>query len=271
MNATPIWINGRLAPATELAISAFDRGFTLGDGAFETIRAHGVHGLWLEDHLTRLRSAAKLLAIPMVLSDALIADGIADLLGTAAYEASAVRLTLSRGPSERRGLWPASLPMSPTLLATVAKLKAASGPLRMVISHQTIRNERSPLCRIKSLNYGDNLLARRAAVEILMDDALMLNSAGRIACATVANVFLKIDGRWRTPAISEGALPGLARHRLLRMLDAVETTITPFDIVRACTGFLCNSLSLNPIREIDGRGLDGDNRLPESADLFRSQ
>jgi branched-subunit amino acid aminotransferase/4-amino-4-deoxychorismate lyase len=270
MNAAPIWMNGRLAPATEVAISAFDRGFTLGDGAFETIRAHGVHGLWLEDHLARLRSAAKLLAIPITLTDTVIAEGIADLLRAAAYEASAIRITLSRGPSDRRGLWPPSLPTAPTLLATVTKLAAASQPLRMVISRQTIRNERSPLCRIKSLNYGDNLLARREAVEIHMDDALMLNSAGRLACATVANVFVKIDGCWRTPAISEGALPGLARHRLLRMLDIEETTVTPFDIVRASSGFLTNSLSINPIQEIDGRSLDGGDRLPGSVDLFGS-
>jgi branched-subunit amino acid aminotransferase/4-amino-4-deoxychorismate lyase len=271
MNAAPIWINGRLASTAELVITAFDRGFTLGDGVFETIRAHGIRCLWLEDHLARLRKAASVLAIPIALSDTIIADGIADLLGAAAYEESAVRLTLSRGPSERRGLWPPSLPSTPTLLATVAKLATASTPLRMLISRQTIRNERSPLCRIKSLNYGDNLLARREAIEGHMDDALMLNSAGRLACATVANVFLKIDGRWRTPTTSEGALPGLARHRLLRILDVDETTITPFNIAQVSVGFLSNSLSISPIHDIDGRSLDGADGLPASTDLFRSQ
>jgi branched-chain amino acid aminotransferase len=267
----PVWLNGRLVSAADLVISASDRGFTLADGVFETIRAHGIQPLWLHDHLARFRQSASVFGIPVPLSNDAIADGLIDLLKASAHRQSALRLTLSRGPSEKRGLWPPSLPTTPTLVASVAKLPAPSAPLRLLTAKDTRRNEHSPLARIKSLNYGDNLLARREVIARGVDDALMLNTTGRAACATVANLFLRIGGRWCTPPVSDGALPGLARKRLLRMLDAGETTISSLDVGNASAGFLSNSLAVSPIREIDGQRLDDTGTLLEKMCLFDSE
>jgi branched-chain amino acid aminotransferase len=267
--AQPIWLNGRLVSPEEPCILPFDRGFTLGDGVFETIRAHGVRCLWLDDHLARFRQGAEVFGIPVPFSDDAIIGALVDLLTASNHEQSALRLTLSRGPSERRGLWPPSSPMVPTLVATVATLAVSSTPLRLLTAQNTRRNQQSPLSRIKSLNYGDNLLARREAVAAEMDDALMLNGIGRAACATVGNIFLRIGGRWRTPLVSEGALSGLARKRLLPMLSAEETTITAFDIAQASAGFISNCLAINHIQEIDGRNLEGPSAMLENLPLYR--
>ena len=78
--SAPLWLNGALLPADEPRLSAFDRGFALGDGVFETIRAHGRTPLWLDDHLARLAAGAALLGIPIPLGDAAIAEGLARLL-----------------------------------------------------------------------------------------------------------------------------------------------------------------------------------------------
>ena len=40
-DATHVWVDGELLPASERHLSAFDRGFQLGDGIFETLRATG--------------------------------------------------------------------------------------------------------------------------------------------------------------------------------------------------------------------------------------
>ena len=224
MSRTPVWLDGELRPAEDRGLSPFDRGFTLADGVFETLRASAQAPLWLEDHLARLRGGAAVLGIPVPLGDDAIARGLVELLEAGGHPASAVRLTLSRGPSEKRGLWPPTTPEHPTLLATVAPLPPVRPALKLAVAESTRRNEHSPLARIKSLNYGDNLIARREADARGMDDALMMNSRGRIVCATVGNLFLKLRGRWRTAPIAEGALPGLARARLVKLLDAEEAT-----------------------------------------------
>lgn len=259
----PLWLNGALVAPEEARLSPLDRGFALGDGVFETIRARGEDMLWLDDHLARLAGAAGLLGIPLPMTGEAVAAGLRALLRATGFAESALRLTLTRGPSERRGLWPPSLPSTPTLLAAAAPLAAPRPPLRLAVARATRRNEHSPLSRIKSLNYGDNILARREADERGFDDALMLNCRGGIACATVGNLFLRIDGEWRTPPVAEGILPGLARARLLSLLPAGEAPVSEADLARAQAGFLSNSLGLSAIREIEGVVLPGHGGLPE--------
>ena len=154
-----------------------------------------------------------------------------------------------------RGLWPPSEPVCPTLLITVAPL-AAFHAQNVIVCRSTLRNQHSPLSRIKSLNYGDNLLARREAIDRGASDALMLNTSGDLACATVGNVFLRIEGRWITPRLADGALPGLARARLIKGIRATESPLSARSIASADAGFISNSLGCAAIEHLEGRRLD---------------
>ena len=58
-----VWIDGRIVSAEGPHISAFDRGFQLGDGVFETLRVRGGHPTELEEHTARLRRSATGLGI----------------------------------------------------------------------------------------------------------------------------------------------------------------------------------------------------------------
>jgi branched-chain amino acid aminotransferase len=250
---TWVWLNGDMIEESAL-LSPFDRGFTLADGVFETIRATGTRPLWLADHLARLKAGASYYGIRVPLEDHVMAEAIAALLERSDHTESAVRVTLTRGPSHRRGLWPPDDPQAPTLLVTAAAL-AGTAPQRMTIARTTRRNDHSPLSRMKSLNYGDNLLARREAIGRGYGDALMLNSKGNVVCATAGNLFLRLDRRWVTPPVSDGALPGLARVRLIATIDAREATITEPMLWKSDAGFVSNSLGCTAIAELDGRGM----------------
>ena len=61
-----VWVDGEIVGADERHLSAFDRGFQLGDGVFETLRARRGRPTELDAHLARLhRSAAGLdIALP---------------------------------------------------------------------------------------------------------------------------------------------------------------------------------------------------------------
>jgi hypothetical protein len=52
--ATHIWLNGRLLPSDVAHLSAYDRGFQLGDGVFEALRARRGVPIELEGHIARL-------------------------------------------------------------------------------------------------------------------------------------------------------------------------------------------------------------------------
>jgi len=108
------------------------------------------------------------------------------------------------------------------------------------------------------LGYGDNILARREAIDRGVDDAIMLNTEGHVACATVGNVFFRIEGAWVTPPKADGILPGLARRRFIAELGAAEASISSDMLRKPDAGFVCNSLGFSRIKSIDGRDLPGD-------------
>ena len=106
-----IWLDGRLLPADAPHLSAFDRGFQLGDGVFETLRARAGRPTELPEHVARLQRSAAGLAIPLPDDvEARLAAGIAELVaaeGLAGPDGDAsIRITVSRGVFFGRGLLP---------------------------------------------------------------------------------------------------------------------------------------------------------------------
>jgi branched-chain amino acid aminotransferase len=249
-----IWLNGRLLEAGAAHVSPSDRGFLLADGVFETIRASGGELLWLDDHFDRLHAGAGLLGIPSPLPDGAIAAGLRELIRADGLPDSAVRLTLTRGPSARRGLWPPDEPASPTLIATAAPYHAPL-PARLIISGTTRRNEFSPLSRVKYLGYGDAILARREALAHGGTDAVLLNTRGNVACCTVGNIFARDSRGWATPRLTDGPLPGLARARIMAALGAQELTLTVADLHGARELIITNSLGITPVSHLEGHAL----------------
>jgi branched-chain amino acid aminotransferase len=267
-----LWVNGKLLPVGQAALDPRDRGFTLGDGLFETMRARGGAVLRIERHLSRLRAGAAVLGLPHLPKDEELADAIARTLEANELAEAAVRLMVSRGVPERRGLLPEPEPR-PSLVVHAEPFAGYPDELyargvRAVISGIP-RNERSPLSKIKSLNYLENVLARREAEARGADDALLLNTAGDLTCGSAANLFLLLDGALVTPGVASGALPGTLRGLVATVLapqgpglEVVERAVRPEELRVAEEGFLTNALlGIVPLTEVDclpiGKGEPG--------------
>jgi branched-chain amino acid aminotransferase/4-amino-4-deoxychorismate lyase len=263
----PLWLNGRLVEADAARIGPSDRGFLLADGLFETIRVSAGELLWLEGHLARLHAGAALLGIPAPLSDDVIAAGLKSLVAASGLADAAVRLTLTRGPTSRRGLWPPDEPPAPTLLGSIAPL-AAPEPARLIVCTATRRNEFSPLSGIKYMAYGDAILARREALEKGATDAVLLNTRGNVSCCTVGNIFVRVDGGWVTPPLSDGPLPGLARARLFARIGARERTLSTKDLATAREAVITNSLGVTAVTHLDERELAAPSIANELAAIY---
>ena len=121
------------------------------------------------------------------------------------------------------------------------------------------RNETSPLSRIKSLNYLDNLLAREDARRHGADEAILLNTRGFVAEGSASNVFLVQQGSLLTPGVESGALPGITRRVVLELVSAVglepvESEIEMSVFGDASEAFLTNSVvEIMPLTSLDGR------------------
>ncbi|WP_284198602.1 aminotransferase class IV, partial [Azospirillum oryzae] len=113
-----IWLNGRLMPAEEARIDPADRGFTLGDGLFETIRIKDGALRHLPRHLDRLGAGSALLRLPLPHDSVELTGAMAALIEATGVADGVLRLTLSRGTGARGVLPPADA--RPTLLMTAA-------------------------------------------------------------------------------------------------------------------------------------------------------
>lgn len=246
-----LFLNGALLAPEEARIAPGDRGYTLGDGLFETLCVRNGRILRREAHLARLSRGAAVIGLPLPALD--LGDALEQVRAANGLTEAVLRLTISRGEGPR-GVLPPAAP-NPTVLITAAPLAPAAPPARLVIAQTTRRNERSPLSAIKSLNYLDNILARQEAAAAGADDAVLLNTVDHVAETSIANLFAMLDGELVTPPVRDGALPGIMRAALLA-LEGTERSLSADDLSRASALFLSSSLGLRPVANLSGRSFD---------------
>jgi branched-chain amino acid aminotransferase len=269
-----IWVDGTLLPRRRARIDPTDRGFTLGDGLFETLAAENGKPLHVADHLARLSRGADELGIPMPFEAGEIAAAMAELMkaNELTQGLAALRVTLSRGVGAR-GLLPPESP-SPTLVIAAAHRVAAPETLSAALV-EIRRNEGSPLSRLKSLNYLDNVLAQQAAVRAGAEEALMLNNKGRVVGFARGNIFALIGDGLMTPPLADGVLDGITRHRLIRLagrlgLNMAEHSLDLADLDRARGLLVTNSLlGAVPLARLDRRALSVPPALAQLVSLHR--
>lgn len=265
-----VWVDGRILPATGPHLSVTDRGFQLGDGVFETLRARGGHVTELPEHLRRLRHSADGLDIDLPAdAEARIAAGIDALLRAedmAGPEGDAsIRITVSRGAIRGRGLLPPLDGVQPTIAIQVWPVTPPpAGHLEIglhVIASVIRRDPENPLVALKTTSRADYVHARLEARHAGADDALFLTIDGFLSEATTANVFLVRGDELATPALECAILPGTTRSWVLEWagragLRATEGWLTTRDLAEADESFLCSSVAgILPITRFEGRAI----------------
>ncbi|MSO85335.1 MAG: 2-keto-4-methylthiobutyrate aminotransferase [Rhodospirillales bacterium] len=246
-----MWLNGGFVEGARARLDVSDRGFTLGDGLFETLAVRSGRVLRVRAHLARLRQGAGALRIPVPCDDATLGRALSDTIRMNNIRDGALRLTLSRGPGAR-GLAPPEKP-SPTLVIAAHAGLPPETPARAIVARNARRDEGSALCRLKSLSYLEEVLARMEALDAGADEALLLNTQGRIADGTASTLFVVLGSSLLTPGIEEGALPGIVRAAAIRDLGAIPRALAPADVQAADEAVLTNSLGARALVALDGR------------------
>jgi branched-chain amino acid aminotransferase len=221
-----------------------DRGLLLADGVFDTAMVIGGKVLFREQHAARLVADAGALGIDI--DPQRVSAAIDAVIPGLAF--GSVRVTVTRGAGAR-GLAPTGVG-KPTILASVAPgdPKRVFSPVK-VAPTSIRRNDTSPASRHKTLAYLDAVLAMREAAAAGADEALFLNTQGRVASCAAGNIFLLKGATLTTPALAEGAMAGVTRGWILANahrvgLQASEATIAPEEATQADAAFVTSSLRL---------------------------
>jgi 4-amino-4-deoxychorismate lyase len=232
----------RLDGVATTALPLDDRGLAYGDGLFETMRAVGGRiALW-DFHLARLRRGCARLDIaapdPGVLAAecAALAEGHAD---------GVLKLLLTRGGGGRGYAAPHGSTPRRILMRHPAPAASPAQGLRLHACATRLPLDPA-LAGIKHLNRLHQVLARAEVEAAGADEGLCLDAAGRVACATAANVFAVVDGVLRTPAVDEAGVAGACRAALLADPVVGPTVrigeLRPEELTRASEVFLTNAV-----------------------------
>ncbi len=224
-----------------------DRGLAYGDGLFETIAVVDGKPKLLAAHLARLQRGAERLVIA-----GLDFNAIETAVGAASAAFSshgAVKLMVTRGDGPR-GYTPPVAQNPRWWLQSFAWTPPTALPTGAHVAISSVRLGEQPLLAgLKHLNRLEQVLARAENPASRADEALMLDSAGRLVCATSANIFVVREGKLFTPRLDRCGVAGVVRGALLAGASRgdlpwsiTETELTPASLVGAEEVFLTSAL-----------------------------
>ena len=139
------------------------------------------------------------------------------------------------------------------------------------ISSWTRQEDRSlPLRGKISGAYITSSLAKTEAVQSGFDEALLLNSRGKISEASGMNLFLVRDGELITPGVDQDILEGITRASVIELAKAmgipvVERAVDKTELFIADEVFLTGTAAkITPIRQIESTVLRSDRPIMQS-------
>lgn len=247
------FVNGSIVDSSDAALSVFDHGLIVGDGAFETVLVRNGHAVLLDRHLRRLDASCRGLGLPAVDADE-VRTAVEKVLASERLELGRLRITVTSG---RGVLGSGRTPGERTLvvLASEATPPAATTSVAVV---PWPRNERGALAGLKTTSYAENAKALAFAIEAGADEAIFGNLAGNLCEGTGSNVFVVLDGGTVvTPPLSAGCLAGITRglaiecgavERDLRLADFAASSVREAFLTSTARG-------VQPIAVLDGEPL----------------
>ena len=256
-----IYINGNLIPSSQAKLSPFNFGFLYGYGIFETMRCYQGSIFGLDRHLARLHDAAEMLNIASKLTAFDLKKACLDVIKANNLNEARLRLTVTAGEGDIIPNPDACKDI--TVFIVARKLvpppteKYEQGFSAIISSYR--RNSQSPLSRLKSTSYLENVLARHEARAASVDEAVLLNEKNSVAEGGTTNVFLLSGQLLITPSIESGALPGIIREVVLELAKSMGITtvvkqVELGELTTADEAFLTNSIiEIMPLTRLDNK------------------
>ena len=247
-----VWVDGAFVPTTEATVSVFDRGFTVGHGVFETLKAVDGAAFAVTRHLERLRTSAAALDLDVRWTDDDLRGAVAGVLGTAERQRSRVRITVTGGEAP---LGPDPGDATPTVVVAAGALEPAA-PSAVACTAPWPRNERSAVAGVKATSAAESVRGMAYARARGCTEALFATTTGLLSEGTSSNVFVVHDGLVRTPSLASGCLAGVTRGLVLEVVDVEEAAIAMAELATADELFLTSTTrDVQPVARLDDRDL----------------
>jgi len=266
-NERVAYFNGEIVPESQVQVNFRDRGFILGDAAFDTTRTFGHRIFKIREHIDRFYRTLRYLHLdPGIDPDEMIRIA-QEVLERNVHlldedEDYWVFQRVTRGPMVVGGEISEAAGPTTIVECTPLPFKARASLFRdgievVVPSFRRVPPESlSP--RAKTHNYLNLIMADMEAKAQTPDAwAILLDGDGNLTEGMGSNVFLVENGKLLTPKIQK-VLGGISRQTVMELADELaipceEKDLDLFDAYNADEAFITStSLCLCPVRSIGG-------------------
>ncbi|HQY30671.1 MAG TPA: branched-chain amino acid transaminase [Thermomicrobiales bacterium] len=261
------FFEGQIVPFADANISIGTHALQYGTGAFAGVRGYldqdgeTVNIFRLLDHTTRLLNSGKLLRAELPFTPETLAETIADLVAKNAPTTDiylrpfiykpAVQLTPRlRGLGDELAVY---------VMGMGDYLSLERGQKAAVSSWVRIPDNAIPSRGKLTGSYVNSAFIKDEAEEKGADEAIVLNTAGKVSEGSGCNLFIVRNGILTTPPITSDILEGITRRSILALADelGIPTEVREIDrteLYLAEEAFFCGTgVQVAWIESIDGR------------------
>ncbi len=270
-NDKKIWMDGLLVDWNKATIHVLTHALHYATAVFEGIRCYKtVNGLAvfrLSDHIQRLMNSGKIYFMDIRYSKEQLQRAVIDTINANKVgEESYIRPIAYYGYG-KMGVNP--LPNKVSVAIAMwewneylkEKQYKEKGIRLMVSAWMRIDGRTMPFLAKATANYANSALARIEALKAGFDEAIMLNTNGKVIEAGAENIFIVKESLLITPPTSSGALEGITRDTVLAIAKENGIQYEIRDISRdelytADEVFLTGTAAgIKPVAEIDNRSI----------------
>ncbi len=260
-----IWMNGKLVPFKDAKVHVLTHALHYSTAVFEGIRCYktpnGSAIFRLSEHVDRLFNSAKMYAMKMPYTKKQITDAIIKTVKASTLKECYIRPIAYYGYG-KLGLTPTQNKVDCSIACWEWKMgesKAGrfSGARCKVSSWVRIDSTAQPMKAKAASNYANAALARVEALRDGYDEAIMLNSQGKIAEGSAENIFIVKNGQILTPPLSADVLEGITRDSVIKIIEenggeVNETNVERDDLYVADEVFMTGTAAeVKSVTEID--------------------
>jgi len=261
-----IWLDGEMVPWDEANVHVLTHAIHYGTAVFEGIRAYetaqGTAVFRLTKHMDRLLRSAKAYQMPTEWSVEDLCKASKDLL-TANELASGYIRPIKFLELGAVGLNPTNARVRTAIIswqwgAYLGEEGVRDGIRVRVSSWRRFPMDVFPNAKASG-TYINSILAKMEAVGNGYDEAIMLNTDGKISEGSGENIFIIRDGVVYTPPVSAGCLDGITRDSVAQLLtedgyEVVEASFSRSDLYYCDEVFFTGTAAeVTPVREVDDR------------------
>ncbi|SHK01801.1 4-amino-4-deoxychorismate lyase [Caminicella sporogenes DSM 14501] len=267
-----VFFDGKIINDEKINISSMSESILYGYGLFETIKVCRGKMYFFDEHINRMKAGCKLIDLDFMLDIKNIKMSCEEIIKANELKFGAIRISYLKNNE--------SYYILITVRNNIYTEDIYDKGFKLCFSNIK-RNPYSPIVKVKSNNYIENILARKKAHDRGYNEALFLNVYDKICEGTVSNIFFIKDKEIYTPSLKCGILEGIVRDKVIEIVQNLNIKINFGEyekdmLYEADEIFLTNSLmDIMPVSEIEGRKINLKNNkitrllMKELQNLYR--